>query len=255
MIALPLLVLISALLAYAIMGLMITLVDQDEEYAMVGLGSVTESAANTYSIASIDDIIEPTIIYDLNFSGNKLVTKIENILVWDVREFVFSTLNETPITSLEDDVIRLRAGIAKDNTLDKTGFPSTLPQVGGEGATVVGASSGTLNVMNQDTLPAAEAIVSFLHTGVEENATGEIVIENEDIIHYKYPRKSDGGNQSHHVMTHANYYAFAVAAGFVAAQAISVAMDARLVSIDIDELFADRQVILNLADALTILTI
>lgn len=249
-------VILALIFSFVWILLNIRLVDQDEEYGSIGLGQVAESAANTYSVASIDDIVEPTLIYDIDFSGNKVTTRIEEILVWDNRWWEFHMLNEIPVAGLEDDVTSVRAGIARDNSLDKSEFPTAEQFLAGEGNSVVGASSGTLNVMNADTFPEVEAEVRFVDFADEEQtAVGQILIQYEPFQRYAYSPYQESGITRHHLMTMANYYCWLVSFGLASAQTVGLSMEARLMSIDIEELFADRQVILNLADALTILTI
>lgn len=253
-------VVIFALFAILTQLKTVRLVDQDEEYGSVGLGLFALSATDVFSVASIDDIIEPTIIYDFDFGQRKISVKIEDILVWDVRRWEAEQLNSIAAAGGSDVTRELFAGVAKDNTLDKTGFPTVQPRVGGEGNSVAGLASGTLNVMNQDTLPIIDAVLPFGTTFQNETIDGTGQLNH----HYaKYAEKSytpygggGDGPHRHHMLLHANYYMYANTTAYTSTVAsLSLAMDARLMSIDIEELFADRQVILNLADALTILTV
>lgn len=238
-----------------------TLVDQDEEYGTVGLGRIVMAAADTYGVVSIDDIIEPTIIYDIKVSGNKVQTEITNILVWDVREFLPRLGGaEPPVTSHEDDVTSAHGGIYSDDSLDKTGYPATQGASGPDGAvaSTAGLVAGTLNVT---TPSASTGFVTewewFRSLTEEQDATGQITFSIDQLPKNRVTFSPYGRNITrHNMLTRANYYLWMQSTNLSSVVAETrLGMDARLMAIDLEEMLADRGVILNLADALTILTI
>ncbi len=238
---------------------MVRLVDQDEEYGTLGLGRMVLAGADTFGVVSIDDLIEPTLIYDIKVSNNKIQTEIFEILVWDVREWLPKSVDDPPSADLETDYTAARGGIARDNTLNKSGFPASEADVNPDNNTtaVVGAVSGTLGVTTGSVVPRNDAQWEFGSIvsdaiAADGNVVGEIrrLPENR-VVYSPY-----GHNPSrHHMLLHANYYQWFNTDNYTAVADQALGMDARLMSIDLEEVLADRGVILNLADALTILTI
>jgi len=231
----------------------------DEHYGELGLGSMSQSAANTFSNAPIATIIEPDIIIKDFKQGTRSVDiKIDDILVWDNRHWKVWSNNIVDVAGNEGLVSLAVGGITKDNTVEQTDGPTdeliaqgTHP--GGNGAAVTGAATA-----NNTTRTVGDEITRYVERfefgqfGNEENATGEINNGAIRRVPYNNQRKSGyevNGITCHQLLTAAHYWVWSDSNALGSAMTLSLGIEARRMSIDINELMFDRSTLFSILDA------
>lgn len=239
----------------------VRLVEGDEHFGHIGFGTVTLSAADTFSAALMPEIAEPDIIVKTKSTRKLLEVDIDDLLVWDNREWHARAGGGIDFVGAEDKTQTSRWGITKDNTVDANAAPtsdaiSQGTRPGGNGAAVTGAAAGGgagQPIMNVDVQPTRYVVDGeFFAIGNEENAVGEINMGfSQTDSKHNQTYEDTGGNKSHLLMTAAHYHAWHDTAGTGVAGNVGIGASVRKVSIDIDELLFDRGVLLSLLDALS----
>ncbi len=235
------------------------MIGHDEHYGRIGLGSMTQSATNAFSSAPLPAIIEPDIIIKTGSGRRVLEIDIDDILVWDVKVWDCQTNNAPDIVGGEDVLQTSQAVITKDNNALVTdgGGPTaysiagrTFP--GGLGAAVAGTAGLGTTVMNGTDTPPYEAFFEFLNFSSEANAAGQVNIQSSRWQRYHNSKYRVDGNDVHKLLTAAHYWLAAETDNLAAAGTYSLGAEVRRMSIDVEEMMFDREVLLSILDALVV---
>ncbi len=228
----------------------------DEHYGTIGFGGMGLSAADTFSIAQLPVLAEPTLIVDLK-TGRKVNIEVEEILVWDIAEWLAFQVNNPTLAGLENAVLEVNGGITKDNTASSTDFPVADSSVegtqpGGNGTAQVGNITGTARMIGE-TAPRFEARFEWINEANEENAAGEInhslaKLPKRTIPNYS-PYNQDGV-WVYNLMTAAHYWFWANSTNFTGTATFRLGARVKKVAVGVDELLFDREVLFSLVDAL-----
>lgn len=242
--------------------LTVRMIGNDEHYGEIGFGNLTESAANTFSAGRLPAIAEPDLVIKTGTGSRRVLEiDIDDVLVWDNRKWNIRGNYSIDVAGAEGIEQAFRAGITRDNTSDGTDAPTansiaegTTP--GGRGATVTGSAADPNTViMNGTDVPRYIQHFDFGRFANEENATGEINISgmsNTPMNDVSYKPYEVNGVTCHYLMTAAHYQAWLVGTGLAAAGNLDVGAQVRRMSVDVDELFFDREVLLSILDALVL---
>jgi len=238
------------------------LIGHDQHFGRLGLGAMTLSAADAFSSAPISQLIEPDIVIKSSQGRTRVLEiDIDDILVWDNREWTPRMNFVADLTATQNTGVEIFAGITVDNTQAQTAGPTadsiaqgTFP--GGPGAAVTGAATATNTVatVGREVPPFVEGW-DFGMFSTEENATGEI--NNSNLSQFpkqdtkKMPYQVDG-NTAHQLLTGAHYWMWADTNDIAAAPTLNLSADVRRTSIDIEELMFDRAVLFSILDALVL---
>ena len=241
----------------------IRLIGGDEHFGRIGFGTVSQSAADTFSAAQLPAIAEPDLIISNKKSGRVLEIDVEDVLIWDNKQWLYHNGGSPDIVGSEAKTQTSSAGITKDNTVEGSAAPTadsiaqgTFP--GGSGAAVTGAAAGGGSggpLMAGDEQPTRFVDrVEFFAIANEENATGEInqQFSQEAKTENSPYEDGDSGNTAHYLMTAAHYHLWTESAGTGGAQQVGVGALVRRISTDLMELFFDRAVLLSILDALVV---
>jgi len=229
----------------------------DEHYGTIAWGSMALSAANAFSAAQLPDIAEPTLIVDLKTKG-KVEIQVDNILVWDIANWLLHTGNTPQLAGLEDGRLGNECGVTKDNTLGATDFPAADTigdgtQPGGNGTIQTGNATGTARLIGE-TAPRFEMRAEFHQSVNEENAAGEINLpfsKNAPKIMPLYTPYNQDGVWVYNLLTAAHYWFWGQSSDYGTTVATyTFGGRVKKVSIDVDELLFDREVLFSLVDAL-----
>lgn len=222
------------------------------------------SAADVFSVAELPEIAEPDIIIKEPKGRRILETDIEDILVWDRKAWNVFSQAFPPVTSLENDTTSFNGGITKDNNRNDDGSPTanTVAQgtrPGGDGASTTGGVGGTQSpaVMVGEIAPRFEAFFEFLAFFAEEQSATSNIFSQEKRIPDITPAQPTqayrvDGHTVFDLMTAAHYHAWADTDnwGAVVGQ-YNLGAVVRKVSIDIEEVLFDRDVLASILDVLT----
>ncbi len=234
-------------------------IEGDEHYGFIGLGSMVASAADVYSATIIDSIIEPDLIVSAK-SGRILEIDVDDVLVWDCKEW-HAHCNASPdIIGGEDLAQAAEGGITKDSTVNGNQQPTadtnaegTRP--GGDGAAVTGAAAGgpgTRTVGDEQPTRYVERFHWWGSADEEQTAVGQLLHEfNAHIVKQNTQYRVDG-NDAHLLLTAAHYHMWLDTDATGVANQMSLGMFARRMSIDLKELMFDRAVLLSILDALVV---
>lgn len=220
----------------------------DQLYGMIDLNTLVETSGDTFSAEQITaNTIEPDIVIDEDLFTQEGQLNIENVLCWDIGEWLSNCTAAPDITGGESVRQNIRAGITVDNTVNVSNGP-------------------TSDVLAQHTIPGgAEATTqtrfvrrwSHLEFSNEENAAGEININSfrADIVDaparqlVQSETKSHGWFDMGQVLTGAHYHHWVDSLLTGAAVRCSLGAYARRVEIDFLELQFDRQTLLGILQA------
>ncbi len=240
----------------------VRMIGNDEHYGEIGFGSLTQLGADDHSAALLPAIAEPDLVIKAG-RGNRRVLEIDidDVLVWDNREWIVRADYIVPGAGLEGDLLFYRGGITKDNTSDAGDSPTadtiaegTRP--GGVGAAITGqaANPNTALMAGDEVMPFVKQF-DFGEFRNEENAAGEINVSGMT----QYPKHNMmqspyevNGITVHYLMTAAHYWAWIESLGITSAGSMSVGASVRRMSVDVEELFFDRAVLLSILDALVL---
>ena len=242
----------------------IRMIGHDEHYGMLGLGSIRASAADVFTSLLIDPRIEPDFIIKPRDDTRRraLEIDIDDVLVWDNREWIAYMQNVVDTTGGQDVLQYAEAGIIKDNTSNRSQGPTAdtiagRTRPGGTGAAVVGAAtgSGTASTNGQD-VPPFEARFDYGGSANEEQTAASQVNRNATRRLPENDTKFDpyvvDGITAHHLMTARSYWGWLLTVNQESTIDLDLAMDCRRMSIDIQELMFDRDVFLSILDALVV---
>ncbi len=255
---------IGMLIAFVILGLVMTLriIEHDEHYGFIGLGSMTESAANAFSATIIDAIVEPDLIIKTNKGSRKLDIDIDDVIVWDCKEWHWQNDQSPDIVGGENTTQSVQAGLTKDNTVNGNDAPTadTIAQgtrVGGNGAAVTGAAAGGPGTRTVGDEQPTRYVTRVFHWGQgteEQSAVGQIIREFNTMVIQPQLKYRVDNNDVFYLMTAAHYHMWIEAQNLSAASNESLGMYTRRVAIDVEELMFDRAVIISILDALVVST-
>ncbi len=235
-------------------------VEGDSHYGHLGFGSMTQSAANAFSSAMLDAIVEPDIIIKPNVGRRRLEIDIEQILVWDIRKWFLRSDQRADEAGAENSASELLAFITADNSLKGNDSPKadsvaegTRP--GGDGAAVTGDADGTPPRMVGDESPRFEAQFQFIGiVDEEQTAVGQILLPYSMIEEWDYSPYQVDGLWAHHLLTSAHYALSADSNDLAAAATLSLGGSVRRMGVDFTELLFDRDILLSILDALSVQT-
>ncbi len=233
-------------------------VEGDEHYGMLGLGSMLESAAATFSQVQCSVFYNPDIIIKPSKTRSKLEIDIQDIFVWDNREYVFRTTVDPDLIGGEDKNQEYFAIITKENSSDNSGNPTsdvvgqgTHP--GGQNAAVTGDATAIPPIAVGEEAPAFEAFAQFIASGQEQGTdVGTVQIPYTLFVRYPYAQYSVDGHSVHHLATAAHYNLAIGGEGVDAAAQLSLGADVRRMTVDLTELLFDRDILLSILDALSV---
>lgn len=243
--------------------LALRLLSSDLHYATHGFGTMTQSAANAFSSALVTSNIEPDLIV-VEGKGNRrlLDLQISDILVWDVREW-FPHLTWSPdIASAGDVVQTANAGLTKDNSADAREGPTTFATAqgtkpGGAGAAVTGTAGvqGSAPTVGDEVMPF-EALWDYgMISNETVDATGQANHGGMKRMPHEscsYQRYEVEGNSAYHLLTAAHYWVWINTEALAAAASIALGGSVRRVSVDLDEVMFDREVVISILTALAL---
>lgn len=235
-------------------------IGHDEHYGQLGLGSMTQSATNIFSSAPLPEIIEPDIIIKTGTGKRRVLDiDIDDILVWDVRQWDASSDVIADLVGGEDASQRMEARITHDNNSLVTdgGGPvaATIAEgfnPGGAGAAVAGTLGLGTTVMNGQEVPRYEAYFEFVMLGNEQNAAGVINMRWVRAQKYSYSPYEVDGNTAHKLLTAAHYWLSIQSNGLAATATVHLGANVRRMAIDIEELMFDREVLISILNALVV---
>lgn len=237
----------------------IRMIGHDEHYGRIGMGGVTQSAANAFSSAPLPAIIEPDLIISTGKDRSKLNIKIDDVLVWDCRRWDATTDGRPDTSGGENGIHELFAGITHDNVADLTagGGPTAFTVAegvfpGGQAASVTGSAGLGTTIMAGDEVPRFEANFEFMAFANEENAVGEINQKYTKEATFKYEQYDVEGIAVHKLLTAAHYWFWVESTLLASAAAVQLGADVRRMSVDVQELMFDREVLLSILDALVL---
>lgn len=246
---------------YEVEEIGVRMIEGDMHFGYMGLGSMTASAADTFSATIIDGIVEPDLIISNKATKKVLEIDIEDVLVWDARESRWETTNSPDITSGGDILQSDKVGMTKDNTTNGTDAPTAGSQAegtrpGGNGASVTGAAAGGPGTRTQgDEQPTRhwESLELFATSNETVDATGQANHTFNRQHRRQYTKyQDDSGVDAHRLMTAAHYHLWGVSVNTGNISTYNVGIDTRRVSIDLKELMFDRAVLLSILDALVV---
>ncbi len=210
----------------------IVLFEDDQHYQLVPIGTLTESAANTFTTSPINTTGDMTAVMTSQQNGvgvemvvNGFGKGKHGLSVWDVKEFVVA-----PLGGVDVD--------AGDNQLDYAisfgDAPTTSPPV-------PSSSEATGWVMGN----------RIISDNQEVSAVGEIFAIQKVFSDGRWamPQEIIGGDSVHYLMTEEDYHVSVLGTGQAAATALTMAMYARRVMIELNEVFFDRGDVKELLNA------
>jgi len=238
----------------------VRMIGNDEHYGKIGFGSIEESAASTFSSAQLPAIAEPDLVIKTGTGSRRVLEiDIDDVLVWDNREWLVHANYAPDLVGGEGVVQKLTGGIVSDNTSAATDNPTadtiaegTRP--GGQAPRVVGAATATVLMAGDEVMPYVERF-DFGKFGNEENAAGEVNINSMTDMPQNDLKNSPyevDGVTCHYLMTAAHYWAWLAGIALPAASRLNIGADVRRMSIGVEELFFDRAVLLSILDALVL---
>jgi len=237
-------------------------VSSDDHFGWIGFGAMAASGADTFSATILPAIIEPDLIIKATSGRRVLDIDVEDVIVWDAREWQSRSSNTPDIVGGEDKAQFDLGGITKDNTVEGSGAPTadsaaqgTRP--GGNGAAVTGAAAGGPGTrMNGDEQPTrfVDRWNYFAVTDEEQTAVGQLLHDFTGNLYQKqFPQYRDSdGQTAHYLMTAAHYHLWSVSAGTGNVSTIDFGASVRRVAIDFEEVMFDRAVLLSILDALVV---
>lgn len=242
----------------------VRLIDQDEHYGHIGFGSMTSSSANAFSSAQLDTIAEPDFIISRSEGQSLLSVEIEDVLVWDNREWVAKLQFTADVAGTEDLTIEANGGITKDNTSGSSNGPTAKTVAegvfpGGSGTSVAGTAGVTnsARTVGQET-PEYEAYFEYgFFTNEQQDATGHINNNSLRRVPYnvqKYSPYRVNGITCHNLMTAAHYWQWSDSTTITSTLVQGIGANVRRMSIDLEELLFDRETIFSLLDALELIS-
>lgn len=254
------LLMIGAVLAIL---LNIRMIGHDEHYGVLGLGTMSTSAADTFSSLLLDPRVEPDFIIKPknNQRRRALEIDIDDVLVWDNREWLPISTNTRDLTTGTDVVQYFEGGIIKDNTGNRSQGPTAntiagRTRSGGVGAAVAGLATGAQTATtNGSDVPPFEAYFDFGGNSNETaDGTGQVNyrFQRAPINSQKHTPYVVDGITAHKLMTARAYWLWCLTENLEVARDLTVGMDCRRMSIDIEELMFDRDVFLSILDALVV---
>lgn len=253
----------AAIVAVAIALLLTVLtvrgIDGEEHYGTIGFGQMQMSALNTFSVGRLDSLVEPDLLLSMKSGKSLLDISIDDVLCWDVREWLpFTNMSPDGVGSEDTDQVA-DAGITKDNTVAADNHPTadTIAQgthPGGNQASVTG-SSATSPQLSGQTTPRFEARWEYFRQIAEEQtAVGQILWPYSALPKNRvtYPHYEVNGVACHKLLTAAHYHLWMQTENVAATAFTSLGADVKRMSIDIEEVMFDREVILSILDAFRI---
>jgi len=259
------LMIVGVAVAFAtLIGLLnIRMVEGDEHYGHIGFGAVQQSGADVFSTAMIDKIIEPDIIIkDVERFKKTLAFDIDEILVWDLREWLAHMNSGFDVTGSEDSSQVYTGGVTVDNSKDGTDAPTAASVL--EGVRPGGRIAATVGTAGLDfqqrtageEVPRFEAFFEFGGVGNEQqDATGQINysgIQRWPLNDQKKAEYRVDGISVHKLLTGAHYHLYADTTGGSTARVLSLGGDVRKMSVDLQEVMFDRATVFSLLEALFI---
>ncbi len=236
---LALLMLVAAALAAALVAIQmshvkignITLFDDDMHYQLVSIGTLTESAANTFTTSLINrpEDMNSNMTTQNNGLGVEMVVNAfgkgrHGLSVWDVKEFL---IGFTEYVDVDGDDNQVQWAL----TSGDVPLIVHVPSAGGGNDFVVG-----------DRVTAESATIT---------AVGEINAQDRLISNSRWqmPMEIIEGNSSHLLMTAENYHLAIKGIGEGAAKVLFAAFYGRRVLIELNEVFFDRGDVKELLNA------
>lgn len=255
-------VLKAIILGVIVSILTVRMIGNDEHYGEIGFGNIIETTVNTFGAAQLPAICEPDLVIKAGRGDRRVLEiDIDDVLVWDNRKWVALSSYSIDVTGADDLEQTLRAGITKDNTSDAGDGPvaNTIAEgtrPGGVGAAVAGlAANPNAALMAGDEIMPYVKHFDFGRHANESNAAGVINLNglsNTPINDMNYKPYQVNGVTCHYLMTAAHYWAWLVGTNLAATASLSVGAEVRRMSIDVEELFFDRAVLLSILDALVL---
>lgn len=235
-------------------------IEGDEHYGFIGFGSMTMSAANAFSATILDAIAEPDFIVKADSKTLSLDIQVNDVLVWDVKEWHARTNLQPDIVGGENVIQNAFGGITKDNTINGNDAPisDVIAQgltPGGSGAAVTGGVTGgpgTRTVGDEQPTRYVERFEYWSAGGEEQTAVGQVLFDFDNMqIREKSPYRVDG-HDVHYLMTAAHYHQWLDSTLVANAGSQGIGAYVRRMSVDLKELMFDRAVILSILDALVV---
>lgn len=238
--------------------------ESDEHYSPIGFGAMTQSAADVFSSIPISNKIEPSFIIKTRSKSNLLAIEIEEVLVWDVRQWLPHCTSIIDFAGSQGQIQSIQAGIVKDNTAAQTDGPTafTIAQgvfPGGQSAAVAGTAgvAGSTPTTGDD-VQAYVAGWDFGNSANEEqDATAQI--NWNAYRHYPWDNQAYGpyqvdGVTCHKLLTANHYWAWLETTGGGAVQTLSLGAEVTRKSVDFNEVLFDRESVLTILGALEIIS-
>lgn len=238
----------------------VRMIGHDMHYGQIGFGNMVQSGANTFSAAELAAICEPDLIIKTGTGKRRVLDiDIDDVLVWDNRRWHLDALITPDSVGSENNTQAAEIGITTDNTSDSSNGPASAviaqgTRPGGTGTETTGGAPGTTRMAGDD-VPDYVMSWDFGLFANEENAAGDINIGGL----VRRPRENVGytpyevdGITCHYLMTAAHYWLWFATEGLAAAAACGIGASVRRMSIDLEELMFDREVLLSILDALVL---
>jgi len=238
-------------------------VDGQEHFGEVGLGNMVMSGVDAFSAVLLPTLIEPTIILTIKDKTARriLQSDIDDIIVWDLREWLPEIYEEIDVTGGEDALHQAFGGVVKENfttavvpNADTIGDDT---RSGGVGAQATGQAVAGVNVRSIGNEPVGYlARWEFWRVAHEEQAATSALttlysmLPKHRMNYSMYP--SSNGVPVHKLLTARHYHWWTDTLTAATAAEVSLGMEATRKSIDIEEVMLDRGVFLSLLDALVI---
>lgn len=235
-------------------------IEGDEHYGIIGFGSMTLSGNDAFSTGTLPAIAEPDLIIANRTGRRTLEIDVKDVLVWDNQEWLPQTDSGADITGGENIPQEAKGGITKDNTVEANAIPTsdsvaqgTTP--GGNGAAQVGATATSPTLIGQTAPRFVSRWEFWQNDNEEQSAVGHILHVTRGIpeqIIPKYKGYVVNGHTVFYLMTAAHYHQWYDTNNLVAAGTQSVGGFVRRMSLDIQEVMFDREVLLSILDALVV---
>ena len=116
-------------------------------FGYIGFGSILAAGNDTFGAAILDAIAEPDLIIKTGTKQNILAIDVEDVIVWDNRQWHAKTNNQPDFVGGEAKIQNAQGGIVKDNTVNGNDAPTadTIAegtQPGGSGGAATGTAGG-----------------------------------------------------------------------------------------------------------------